>query len=101
MMTLVVLFNLQDGAAAAEYERWAREVDAPAVGSLSSVERFEVLKAAGLLGGGTSPYQYVEIIRIRDPARFGSDVAVEAMQRIAQEFRGFADRPLFIVMNPL
>jgi hypothetical protein len=99
--TLIVLFNLKNPAAVGDYERWAREVDLPTAGSLPSVERFEVLKANGLLGGGASPYQYVEIIRVRDMARFGVDAATAAMQKVAAQFQAFADNPLFLVTDPL
>ena len=101
MTTLIVLFNLKNSAAAADYERWAREVDLPTAGSLPSVERFEVLKAKGLFGGGDSPYQYVEILRIRDMDRFGEDVASSAMQKVAAEFQTFADRPQFLITESL
>jgi len=100
-VTLIVLFNLKNPAAAADYERWAREVDLPTAGALPSVERFELLKAKGLLGGGASPYQYVEIIRVKDMARFGVDVASAAMQRVAAQFQEFADNPLFLLTDPL
>jgi hypothetical protein len=99
--TLIVLFNLKNPAAVADYERWAREVDVPTAGSLSSVERFEVLKAKGLLGGGASPYQYVEIIRVRDMVQFGVDAATAAMQKVAAQFQAFADNPLFLLTDPL
>lgn len=101
MTTLIVLFNLKDTASAGDYERWAREVDAPTVGSLSSVERFEVLKASGLFGGGESPYQYVEVIRIRDMVVFGADITSDVMRRVALEFQTFADQPLFLVTDTL
>jgi hypothetical protein len=101
MTTLIVLFNLKDAGAAAEYERWAREVDLPTAGALPSVERFEVLKAQGLFGGGTSPYQYVEILRVRDMRQFGADVVSAAMQKVGAQFQAFAAKPLFVVTEPL
>ena len=101
MTTLIVLFNLKDPAAAAEYERWAREVDLPTAGALPSVERFEVLKATGLFGGGVSPYQYFEILRIKDMERFGADVASATMQKVAAQFQAFADDPQFVLTDPL
>jgi hypothetical protein len=101
MTTLIVLFNLKNPAAVADYERWAREVDVPTASSLPSVERFEVLKAKGLLGGGVSPYQYVEIIRVKDMARLGVDLGTAAMQQVAAQFQAFADNPLFLLTDPL
>lgn len=101
MTTLIVLFNLKNPAAAAEYERWARDVDLPTAGSLPSIERFEVLKARGLFGGGAAPYQYFEIVRISDMARFGTDIASAEMREVAEQFQVFADNPLFVVADCL
>jgi len=101
MTTRIVLFNLKDSGSAAEYERWARESDIPAVRKLRSVASFEALKGAGLLGGGASPYQYFEIFRINDLKLFGEGLATEAVQKMAAQFNTFADRPLFIVTEAL
>jgi hypothetical protein len=101
MTTLIVLFNLKDASRRADYERWAREVDLPTAGSLPSVDQFEVLKASGLLTGGPSPYEYVEILRINDMAQLGKDVGTEAMQKVAAQFQAFAANPMFIITQAL
>lgn len=49
----------------------------------------------GLFGGGVSPYQYVEIIQIKDMAAFGADVTSDVMRRVAQELQTFADQLCF------
>ena len=101
MTTVIVLFNLKSAATRADYERWAREVDLPTAGALPSVEKFEVLKATGLLTGGASAYEYIEILRIKDMNRLGKDVGTEAMQRVSAQFQAFADKPLFILSEAL
>lgn len=101
MRTLIVLFNLKHPDAIVDYERWAREVDVPTASSLPSVDKFEVLKAGGLLGGGTAPYQYVEIIRVNDMTQFGTDVDTPAMRKVAAQFAAFADKPLFVITESL
>jgi hypothetical protein len=101
MTTLIVLFNLKDASRRDEYERWAREVDLPTAGALKSVDKFEVLKASGLLTGGPSPYEYVEILRINDMAQLGQDITTPAMQAVAAQFQAFADNPLFIMTSAL
>lgn len=101
MTTLIVLFNLKDASQQAAYERWAREVDLPTAGGLASVDQFEVLKATGLLTGGPSPYEYVEVLRINDMAQLGKDVGSDAMQKVSAAFQAFADSPLFIVTEAL
>ena len=101
MSTIIVLFNLKPGADVDAYERWARTTDLPIVNALPSIERFEVLKTTGLLTGGTAPYEYVEVLRVRDMTQLGADVATEAMQRVAAEFNTFADNPLFITTTAL
>ncbi len=102
MTTIVVLFNLKSDASREAYEAWARERDLPTVNALNSVERFEVLRAQGLLMSEASPpYQYVELIRVRDMEAFGMDIAGEAVQKLAAEFGQFADSPLFILTQAL
>ncbi|MBK6598128.1 MAG: EthD family reductase [Proteobacteria bacterium] len=101
MTTVIVLFNLKPGASVADYERFARETDLPIVNKLPSVERFEVLKTAGLLGGGDAPYQYVEVLRLKSLEALGQDVATEQMKNVAAEFRVFADNPQFILTETL
>jgi hypothetical protein len=102
MQTVIVLFNLKPGASRADYERWARERDLPTVNALSSVDRFEVLKSSGLLiGDGKPPYEYIEIIRIKDMAAFGQDVSSPQIQQGAAEFAAFAEAPVFILTEAL
>jgi hypothetical protein len=102
MKTVIVLFNLKPGASRDDYERWARENDLPTVNALGSVDRFEVLKSAGLLiGEGKPPYEYIELIRINDMDAFGRDVASPAVQQGAAQFQQFADNPLFILTDAL
>jgi hypothetical protein len=102
MQTVIVLFNLKPGVDVAQYEAWARDSDLPVVNGLPSVEKFEVLKSAGLLiGEGPAPYEYVEIIRIPDMAAFGADLSNPAAQAGAAQFQQFADNPLFILTSAL
>jgi hypothetical protein len=101
MAKIVVLFNLKPGVSAQDYEQFAVDTDLPIVNGLPSVLGFEVLKAQGLLGGGTSPYQYFEILDVASLEQLGRDVATETMQGVAARFRTFADNPLFVVTENL
>ncbi len=101
MTTLIVLFNLKSADQRDAYERWAKEVDIPTAGGLPSVDKFEVLRAVGVLGGGESPYQYVEVLRVRDMAKLGEDISTPAMQDVSRQFQAFADAPLFIVTESI
>jgi hypothetical protein len=101
MQQIIVLFNLRPGVAAADYEAWAKRVDIPTVGGLKSIASFSVLKSTSLLGSSTAPpFQYIELISIRDLAAFGADIATAQMQRVAAEFGQFADA-VFINTEPL
>ena len=100
MKTLIVLFRLKPGTDVSAYESWARSTDLPVVRGLPSVDGFEVFRTAGLLGSDArAPYDYVEMIGIRDTAQFGVDVATETMRRVASEFRQFADSPVFMLTD--
>jgi hypothetical protein len=99
---IVVLFNLKDIDSKADYESWAKSTDLPVVNGLESVDAFSVHRATGLLGSDAAPpYQYVEIIDVNDMELFGSEVATETMQKVAGEFKSFADAPLFILTDAL
>jgi len=101
MSTIIVLFNLKPGTDAAAYEHWARTTDLPIVNALPSIAGFEVLRATGLLGGGSAPYQYIEVLRLSDPAGLMNDIGTPTMQRVAAEFQTFADSPVFITTEAL
>lgn len=102
MQTLIVLFRLKPGADVSVYEAWARSTDLPIVRQLPSVAAFDVFRAAGLFGSSEkAPYDYVEVIGIRDLHGFRGDVATETMRRVAGEFRQFADNPVFMLTDRL
>ncbi len=101
MTKIVVLFNLKDGADANAYENWAKQTDIPSVNALPSIANFEVFKTTGLLGGGESPYQYIEILDVADMNGLGADISSETMQKVAAEFQEFADNPIFITTDKL
>ena len=97
MPKIIVLFNLKSGVTVADYEKFARETDLPIVNQLPSVNRFEVLRATGLLNGAAAPYQYIEIIDVKDLGQLGQDVATEQMRGVSSAFRALADSPQCIV----
>lgn len=99
--TIIVLFNLKDGVKADAYEAWAKSTDLPIVNKLGSVDSFKVFRSTGLLGGGAAPYQYIEVLVVNDMGKLGADIGTETMQRVAGEFRQFADNPLFIMTDEL
>ena len=102
MSTVIVLFNLKPGTDVAAYEAWARETDLATVRTLPSIGAFDVYKTSGLMGSDDpSPYAYVEVIDVKDMDQFGKDVATEVMQKVAAEFQGFADNPMFIMASSL
>lgn len=102
MSKLVVLFNLKAGADRAAYEEWARTTDLPIVRELPSVDSFDVQVVSGLFGSDApAPYEYVEVIEINSLEQFGADVSTETMGKVAGEFQGFADNPVFMLTTNL
>jgi len=101
MTPIIVLFNLKAGVSPEAYEAWARSTDLPIVRGLKSIASFEVYKSQGLLRGGAAPYQYVEMILVKDMEAFSGDVGSETMKRVAGEFRTYADDPTFILCEHL
>jgi hypothetical protein len=100
MPKILVLFNLKSGVNADEYEAWAKNADVPTVKSLKSVADFQVLRSASILGSEAKPpYQYFEIIDVKDMEAFFADISTEAVQRGAAQFQLYADNPMFIVTD--
>ncbi|ASK88883.1 REDY-like protein HapK [Sphingorhabdus sp. SMR4y] len=101
-MRIVVIFNLKPGVSAADYENWAKTADIPGVNKLGSVEGFTVHKATGLFGSDeASPYQYIEILDIKEMDGFVADISTEEFQAMAAPFQEFADNPQFILTEDL
>jgi hypothetical protein len=101
VQTIVVLFNLKAGVSIEAYERWARTTDLPIVNALASVNRFEILKTTGLLGGGAAPYAYIELLQFESFDALVTDISSETVKQVAAEFQTFADQPLFITTSAL
>jgi hypothetical protein len=100
-LRIVALFNLRRGVHAADYEHWARTVDLPTVNALRSVETFEVLRVTGRLGSDAKPpYEYAEIIDVRDMETFDQDMATDKMRAVAAAFAELAD-PVFLTTEKL
>ena len=96
-MTIIVLFNLKENREIADYEKWALATDLPIVRNLESIDRFDVFRCTGLLGGEEkAPYEYAESLDVNDMDIFNKEVSKDVMQSIANQFQAFADNPLFI-----
>lgn len=101
-MRIIVLFNLLPDMDPGSYEKWARSTDIPGVRALGSIKDFQIYRATGILGSEDKPpYAYMEVIDVADMDAFGRDVATDAVQKVAAEFRSFADNPLFITTEAL
>ena len=100
--TVIVLFNLKPGIDGSEYENWAKTVDLPTVRNLTSIDDFRVLRSTGLLGSdGPAPYQYIEVIDISAWQQFEDDIGTDVMQKVAEQFQGFAENPQFILTGSI
>lgn len=99
-MRIVCLFDLKEGVSQEDYEAWAKSTDLPTVRGLGSINDFQVMRSAGVLGSDElAPYEYIEIIDVADMDQFGSDVATEVMQNVAAQFGDFADNPTFVLTD--
>jgi hypothetical protein len=93
---------LKTEANIAEYENWAKTSDWPTVNRLKSIDSFEILKSASMLGTDDAPvFQYIEILNINNLDTFSKEISTETMKKVAQEFQAFADSPMFIVTEDL
>lgn len=100
MVRVIVLFNLKEGVSREEYEAWARDRDVPTVTGLDSVEDFQVFRTSGLLGSDApAPYQYVELIDVRDMDAFQQDIGTAVMAEIGAQFQDYVESVSFMVAH--
>ena len=101
--TLIVLFNLKEGAEEKDYQKWALEVDIPIAGSLKSVDDFKLFKTQSIFGSDQiPPFKYIEVIDINDFDNFPADIAAEPrMNEVASKFQSLADSPIFLVTDKI
>lgn len=83
---MLVMFKLKDNVKAEDYERWAKDVNAPASRSLSSVDDWRLHRVDGLVGSSEKPpFDYVEMVQFNDLEKLFEDVSSEKMQKVAAE----------------
>ena len=84
------LNRLREGVAAADYERWVREVDYPFARGLESIRSYVVTRLDGTLDGGPSPYGYLEVVEITDVAAYRAELGGgPAMEAFAREWSSY------------
>ncbi|MET0238676.1 MAG: REDY-like protein HapK [Sphingobium sp.] len=97
MTRIIVLLNLKPGKSAADYESWATTTDLPTVNALESIDSFTLHQSVSILGSDDKPpYDYIEVLDVKDMDLFFGEVSTEAMGRIAAEFNEWST-PIFIV----
>lgn len=98
--TLIVMLRLKEGVSPEDYERWARENDAPTAKSLPSIEEWVLYRAEGLVGSdGTPPFDYVEVVQVNDTQKMAQDMAGEAIQRMSAELAQYAEATFVIAQR--
>lgn len=101
-MRIIALFNLKEGASRDDYESWAQRRDLPTVNSLSSVDRFQVLRATGVLFSEEKPpYDYIEVLDIKSMDAFMADCGGDQVGALAREMGVFTDKAIFITTEEL
>ena len=102
MSALIVLFDLKPGVDPKDYERWAQEIDVPVVGHLESIDQFRVYRLGELLlGEGSAPYAYCEVIDVNDLTRLREELACSRLREIALQFQELADNQVFVVAKQI
>lgn len=89
---MIVLVNLKEDVAPAEYELWLKERYIPAVLELPSVKAWRGYRVIGFPeSGGEPPYRYVVSVEINDLEQLDRDINSEQMQRLLGELGRYAD----------
>src|SRR5205814_8506329 len=82
------LVTLKRGQDPVAYERFLREVDYPLTASLLPVRAYRATRVDGrLFGGGSPPYQFLDVIDVEDVAAYRA-----ALESPTPEVRSLLDR---------
>ena len=96
--TLTILSRLRQGADRAAYERWAAEVDRPAVLAMPSIDDWRLDRVERVLGGDVDPlYDYVEIAAVGDLAQLERDLGSEAAAALTEALLEYCEPPTFLL----
>lgn len=103
MTRLVVLFNLNDDQNPAEYERWARDEDTPAMLALPSIKDKRIYRTKGQWGSDEpAPYEYAEVLEIDDLDRMTAEIAAApGAPALVEHFRTITRDLAFMVIAPI
>lgn len=96
MPTLIMLSKLRDDVDPEAYERWAREVDRPAVLGLPSIDDWTLYRVGGALGGATAPCDYVEVAEVNDLEQLEHDLSSETAAELSRALHEYCDPPTFL-----
>ena len=81
------LNRLHEGADPEEYEAWIRRVDYPVARAQGAIESYTVTRIDGTLsGGGSSPYDYLEVIEITDLDAYQALGELPEFKQLLQEW---------------
>lgn len=97
---LITGLRLKDGVTAAQYEKFALEVDKPTCeGQLQSFASWNVHRVNGLHGtDAKAPYDYIEIVHITDLDQFERDLESSVVAEIGAQAEPLLQEPdLFMV----
>ena len=79
----IILYNLADHVTDEEYKEYVKNEKGPLLDSLSSVRKFELVKASG-----ESPYRYVGIMHITSLEEFSQkDAPSQAFQEFMKKWQ--------------
>jgi hypothetical protein len=86
-MKAFTLFNIKSHISAEEYRKWSLEQVHPRMLKMPSVLGFRDYEIGGIMGGGQTPYQFVEEIEITNPEDFERDNAQGDGAALAEEWQ--------------
>lgn len=98
MTNLILRYSLKPGVTPADFEAWVKTVDHPTLRAMKRIQRFDTYRITGMLMGGETSCDYIEVLEISDMAGFtGEDLGGTTVQGVMGAFMGFAIAPEFMI----
>jgi hypothetical protein len=98
MPMLMMLSKLKPDADRGAYERWAAEVDRPAVVALPSIDEWRLFRVGRTLGDGAeAPWDYVEVALVGDVEQLERDLRSDIAAKLTAALLEFCEPPTFLL----
>jgi hypothetical protein len=103
MAHIFILYRLKAGVSREDFESWLKTANFEALRSIKRLDKFAVFRVEKrVMTQEEASVDYIDLYEIPDIAGFiNEDLRGDVSLKDMEEFRGFADKPEYLLANPV